>query len=72
MTRAEKSPVKRIARGWREQEFVVEVRGEHLSIRPLRARRGGAAEVNVKWSTIYSTFFKPKAKKRITRGLLTR
>lgn len=53
MTRATKSPVNRIVLGPRGREMVVRVEGHSLTMRPLYHRRGGEAEVTVKWETMY-------------------
>ena len=36
-----------------DREYVVELRPDMLVMRPLRSRRGSAAEVGVKWEALY-------------------
>lgn len=52
MTRAEHAPVTRVVRA-HGKEFVAVVEGRQLTLRPLRLRKGGPAEVVVPWSVIY-------------------
>lgn len=53
MTRASKSPVKRIVSDGDGGEFVAEIEDRILTLRPLRSRKGGEGEVSVPWGAIY-------------------
>ena len=45
-------------------EYIIELRPEGLLMRPLRTRRGGPAEVMVKWGSIYMGAFFQKRRVR--------
>ena len=62
MTRAGERPLRRIVQAL-QQDMVVEVRGEFLTLRPLGSRRGGKAEVAVKWVTVYAIGIQPKRRR---------
>lgn len=53
MTRAEKSPVRRVVGTRFDGELVAEVRHFHLLLRPLGTRRGGPREVALPWGLLY-------------------
>lgn len=75
MTRATDQPVRRVVRDRNGREYVVEVRADTLSLRPLRSRRNGPADVAIAWGQLYTRALmaRPVAKKRrraVRRGLL--
>lgn len=47
-------PVSRIVQTKHDGELVMEVRANTLTMRPIRTRRGGPAEVVVTWGSIYT------------------
>lgn len=74
MTRATEAPLRRIVRDRRGHEYVAEIRADILSLRPLRTRRGGRADVSIGWGAVYvrGCLARPKAPRRpVSRGLLT-
>ena len=44
-------------------EYIIELRPEGLLMRPLRTRRGGKAEVLVKWESVYAGAFYRKPRR---------
>jgi hypothetical protein len=46
-------PVKRVVQTKYEGELVLEVTATHATLRPIRTRKGGPAEVVVTWGHIY-------------------
>lgn len=53
-TRAGDKPVIRIVSTKYDGEMVAEVRGNTVTLRPFRTRKGGPAEVVVSWGSIYT------------------
>lgn len=88
MTRATEKPVKRIVkstnrRDHRITEFTVEIRRDDLTMRPIRTKSGGPAEVVIPWSAVYDHYVlvkfaaasaaslkPPTRRKRVLRGAL--
>ena len=75
MTRAHPVvPLRRVVQDRRGLEYIVEVRTDTLTMRPLRRRRGGPADVAVAWGSIYTRALlsRPVARRRrtVSRGLL--
>lgn len=72
MTRADKSPVRRIV----DDRWVVEINGDGINIRPLRSRRNGPAHKGLKAGALYVHLcWRDGAKKRKakpSRNLLRR
>lgn len=52
MTKATARPVRRKVVA-RDDEFVAELRDRTLTLRPIRTRSGGPAEITVTWGQIY-------------------
>ena len=71
MTRATSKPVRRIVVGM-HGELVAEIRDHTLTLRPLRTRAGGRAEVSIAWESIYIRSFPVAKKSKVTRNLLKR
>lgn len=65
MTRAGSKPIRRVVTT-RYGEMVADVRGDTLTLRPLRTREGGRASVVVSWASIYISAFTPALRKRRT------
>jgi len=73
VTRATSQPTRRIVQDKTGREYVAEVRHDTLTLRPLRSRRGGPADVSIGWGAIYARacLARPKAvRRRVTRGLM--
>ena len=73
MTRATDHPIRRIVRDRHGREYVAEIRADTLSLRPLRTRRGGPADVVAFWGQVYIRLYHPAIKKKrraVKRGLL--
>lgn len=73
MTRATDKPLRRIVRDSQGREYVAELRADTVSLRPLRSRRGGPADVTVGWGSLYVRSFRAPSKRRrtVSRGLLS-
>lgn len=52
-TRATAKPLRRIVSGGSQGEFVAEIRDDTVTLRPVRTRIGGDAEVHLRWSLVY-------------------
>ena len=74
MTRASKSRVSRVVHGSSGREYVAEVHGNALILRPLRSRKGGPAQVSILWGQLYVRLLwlrGPLVRRRpVRRGLL--
>ena len=53
MTRATDKPLRRVVRDAQGREYVAELRADTVSLRPLRSRRGGPADVVMGWGALY-------------------
>lgn len=70
MTRADQDhPTVRVVRSPADGDLIAEIYEFDLVLRPVRARRGGPAEVRVSWSAIYLHAMTPAPARRITRGV---
>jgi len=69
VTRATARPLRRVVVGL-HGELVAEIRERTLTLRPLRTRRGGRAELVIPWESIYIRSFPVPRRRRTTRGLL--
>lgn len=61
MMRANEKAVSRIVQTKHDGEMVLEIRGTTATMRPIRTRRGGPAEVVVSWGSIYTRAQSAKA-----------
>lgn len=52
MTRATEKPVRRVVQT-SHGEMIAEVRDRVITMRPLRSRRGGKAEIEMSWGQLY-------------------
>lgn len=68
MTRVKdaKRATRRVVEGM-HGEYHIELRPEGLLMRPLRTRRGGPAEVLVRWESIYAWAYYPRPRRRGAR-----
>lgn len=53
MTKATDKPLARVVQTKYSGDLVVEVTSTKVTLRPVRTRRGGAAEVVLSWGSIY-------------------
>ena len=75
MTRAhEVKPLRRVVRDQKALEYVAEIRADSLTLRPLRCRRGGPADVSIGWGAVYVRACMAKQivkRRKVSRGLLS-
>lgn len=68
MTRAHPiKPVRRVVRGF-HGSYVAEIRADVLTLRPLRSRSGGPAEIVVTWERVYTKTYAPPSRRTRRRA----